>query len=230
MGWHIFFAFRRPINLKMKKLIIGVVAVFIYSCETTSTVITGSWKSPKQNKNYHTILVAALTNHAVVKSTIENELAGAFNSNGIKTLKSIDEFPPNMSTSDSDRQALMDKMKTIGTDAILTVSLLKKETESRYVPGNIAYDPYTGYGYNRRFWGYYSYWYPNLYEQGYYSNDHTYYMETNLYDASTEELIWSGQSETYNPIDMPTFAKEFADLIVDKMKKDGVLSTGLSSR
>jgi hypothetical protein len=215
----------------MKKLIIGALVVFFSACETTSTVITGSWKSPKLNKSYHSILIAALTSHAVSKSTIENELAAAFNANGMRALKSIDEFPPNMTASDSDKQVMMNKLSTSGTDAILTVSLLRKETDSRYVPGSYSYDPYGNYGYYRRFWGYYSYWYPYVYEPGYYDTGRVYYMESNLYDTNTEELIWSAQSETYNPIDLPTFAQEFANLIIDKMKKDGVLlSTTSSSR
>jgi hypothetical protein len=214
----------------MKKLIIVlVVAAFAYSCETTNTIITGSWKNSKQNKSYHSILVAAITNHAVAKSTIEEELSAAFNANGMRAVKSIDEFPPTITASDSNRQTLMNKLTTSGTDAILTVSLLRKETDSRYVPGSFAYDPYSNFGYYRRFWGYYNYWYPQVYEPGYYTTERTYYMETNLYDAATEDLVWSAQSETYNPVDLPTFAQEFANLILDKMKKDGVITVNTSS-
>jgi len=54
-------------------------------------------------------------------------------------------------------------------------------------------------------------------------------METNLYDAASEELVWSAQSETYSPIDLPTFAQEFADIIISKMKKDGVIGGNTSS-
>ena len=213
----------------MKKIMIIFAAVLILGCETTSTVVTGSWKSPRPSKPYQSIVVAALTSHAVAKSTIEDELAAALKSNGISAKKSIDEFPPNMTVSDSGKEMLMSKLKTTGADAILTVSLLKKETDSRYVPGTNPYDPYGNFGYYRRFWGYYSYWYPSVNEAGYYTTDRTYYMETNLYDAATEELVWSAQSETYNPIDLPNFAGEYANVIIAKMQKDGVLLSNTSS-
>jgi len=212
----------------MKKLILLLVAITTFGCETTSTVITGSWKSPKQTKAYSNLLIAALTSHAIAKSTIETELAAAFAASGVKAVKSIDEFPPNLAVSDSDKQVLMGKMKSIGSDAVLTVSLLRKETESRYTPGSIAYDPYS-FGYYRQFWGYYSYWYPDVYEPGYYTTEQTYYMETNLYDAVTEDLVWSAQSETYNPADLSTFAVEFANTIISQLKADHVIATSSSS-
>jgi hypothetical protein len=196
----------------MKRLLsIAVLAVSLLACETPRTVVTGSWKAPKQNKSYHSIVVAALNNHAVTRSTIENEMASALSSSGIKAVKGIDEFPPNLNSSDTSRQALMNKLRGSGTDAILTVSIVNKETDTRYVPGT--------------FWGYYSYWHPFMYDPGYYTTDRQYYLETNLYDAATEDLVWSAQSITYDPLNLPAFAKEFAGITIAKMKQDGVLDS-----
>jgi hypothetical protein len=108
-------------------------------------------------------------------------------------------------------------------DAILTLSTVKQETQTRYVPGSSPYSP-LGYPYYNDFWGYYSYWYPRFYAPGYYVLDKIYYIEVNLYDTQTEKLVWSAQSKTYNPDDLPSFSREFSDVIADKLKNDGMIS------
>jgi len=54
-------------------------------------------------------------------------------------------------------------------------------------------------------------------------NQH-YYLETNLYDAKTEELIWSAQSQTYNPSNINSFLKGYLKSIKRKMIDDGLIA------
>ena len=63
-----------------------------------------------------------------------------------------------------------------------------------------------------------------MYSPGYYEDDKVYYIETNLYDADTEELLWSAQSETYNPTSLPDFASDFAEVVVARMEKENLLN------
>lgn len=208
----------------MKKNVFGILLIAVLlECCSPSTYITGSWKTPAPiTKPYTSILVAALTNNTIAKATLENDIAIEMGK-GITVLKSIDEFPPDISGSDSSKVTIMNKVKNKNTDGILTVSIINKETESRYVPGGSPYSP-LGYTFYDDFWGYYSYWYPSFYNYGYYVQSKVYFIETNLYDVKTEKLIWSAQSKTYNPETLHMFSKEFAKIIVTKMKADGVLT------
>ncbi len=209
-------------KLKIVYILSAITALF-QSCAPT-TVITGTWKSPAQpQKKQERILVAALTSNTIAKEIVENEMAMALG-NKINVLKSILEFPPDISNSDTDRVSIMNKVKDKNIDAILTISLLNKETESRYIPGRYPYEPLYLYGYYDNFWGYYSYWYPYMFNQGYYVQEKIYFIETNLYDVRTEKLIWSAQSKTYDPADLKKFSKEFAALIAAQLKKDGILN------
>ena len=79
-------------------------------------------------------------------------------------------------------------------------------------------------GYYGRFTGYYSYYNPVMYDPGYYATDKNYYLEINLYDAKTEELVWSAQSETTNPTSIETFSNSFSQLVVNQLIKDGLIS------
>jgi hypothetical protein len=144
---------------------------------------------------------------------------------GVKTLKGMEAIPPAfLDNKEFDKEVLLEKIRKTGAEGIITVTLFDKETETRYVPGSYGYTPLTRYRYYGRFSGYYTTWYPTVYTQGYYAQDKIYFMEINLYDATSEELLWSAQSETYNPSSLAQFSKEFAEMIVNKMREDGVFS------
>jgi hypothetical protein len=204
-----------------------IFAAFVLDGCSSSTFITASWKSPSQStQKYNRILAAALTRNTIAKSTVEDAMATALTANlNVSVVKSIDELPPDITNADTDKATIMNKVKDKNIDAILTISLIDKETESRYVPGGGLYDPIGGFGYYGNFRGYYNYWYPYAYTQGYYVEEKIYFIETNLYDALTEKLVWSAQSKTYDPSDLKTFSKDFATTIAMKMKTDGIFNT-----
>ena len=97
----------------------------------------------------------------------------------------------------------------------------KKEKEKHYVPARIYYSPYVMY--HRHFWGYYNTMYTRIYSPGYYVEDQRYFWESNLYDISNKELIYSVQTESYNPGSTKQLAHEYGELIVNDMIKNKVL-------
>lgn len=210
-------------EISVRTLVTFFLAAGFAAC-TSYTSLTGSWINSKTPvKSYHSIFVMAMSGHAVQKSMTEADFSAELNKCGIITYRSLDEFPPSLGKDSIDKTALSDLLKSKNVDAILTISLLRKETESRYVPGNNYYNPVM-FGYYTNLWGYYNYWYPNVYGQGYYVTDRVYYIETNLYNAATEELVWSAQSRTYNPVNLHKASREFAALMVRQMKADGVFN------
>lgn len=206
---------------RIVKLMI-VCAVMFFGCAPVAE-ITGSWKTSRPiTKEYNTLLVSVLNSDVIARSRVESDLALALGKYGVRGMKSIDEFPPNIKNDSLNKETIMLNLENNKVDGILTVALLKKETVSRYVPGNYPY-PVSRFGYYGNFWGYYSYWYPYAYSPGYYEKDDIYYFEVNLYDAKTEDLIWSAQSETYDPRDLYNFSKQFADVVTSRMKSDGII-------
>jgi hypothetical protein len=57
-----------------------------------------------------------------------------------------------------------------------------------------------------------------------------YYLETNLYDAKTEELIWAAQSETYDPSNINSFIKGYVKSTLERMQKDGLITDTIIER
>lgn len=211
----------------MNKVSLSIAALIMFmviSCGPSQRV-TSSWINPQltQKPAYKKIFIAALVQNPSYKATIEQDLAYAANAKGLQVIKSSEFFQPNFTSKDNampDKDVILAKVRQAGCDAIFTVALVDKKSETRYVPGTTSYSPYIGYG-GYGFGGYYGYAYPSMYSTpGYYTEDKTYFMEANLFDAASENMIWSAQSEAYDPTKMSTFSKEYTAILIEKMNAD----------
>lgn len=201
-----------------------VLAILLWAC-TPTTRITGTWKAPDAaSKNYNRLVVAALTDNIRARETVENDMQAQFRARGVEVTKSLDLFPPTASSKGGpDVDLLLDKLKTENYDGIITIALIDEQTETRYVPGTYGYAPITRFGWYGRFRGYYSYWYPTLYDPGYYTEEKIYFLETNLYDEDTENLVWSAQSRSYSPASLRNASAKLAELTVNRLAQDGLI-------
>jgi hypothetical protein len=208
----------------MMLVAIILLSTFLSAC-SSSTQILGSWKSPEIDaQNYQRIVVAALTDNVLARQEVENDLQAQLRLRGIESTRSIDLFPPSAASRlGPDVNLLLERIKENGHDAILTAALVDEQTETRYVPGYMGYHPMNRFMWYGSFRGYYNFWYPTLYDPGYYTEDKVYYLETNLYDTDTDRLVWSAQSKSYSPRSLSRAASKFAEITVQKMAEDNVL-------
>jgi len=201
------------------------LGLLIAACGT-STRITGSWKDPNikaSTGHSKSVLIAALTRNIEVRSKLETSIAEKASELLINAVKSSDVFTPDFFHDIPPREELLSRIRDTGVDAILTVSLIDKESNTRYVRGSARYAPFPAYPWYGGFYTYLNYWHPYMYDPGYYVTDKTYFLETNLYSAETEQLIWSAQSETVNPASIDAFAREYPEVLMQQMVKDGLL-------
>jgi hypothetical protein len=210
---------------KLPPLLAIVALAFIVNACASSTQLTGSWKNPEASgKTYHNIVVAALTENILARQEVEKDMQTQLQQRGIKSTRSIDIFPPMRGGEKGpDVNLLLEKMRGEDYDAVLTVALVDKETETRYVPGNVGYRPVTYFSWYGNFRGYYTHWYPILYEPGYYTEDKIYYLETNLYGVDNDALVWSAQSHSHSPSSMRKAAEKLAEITVNQLAKDNLI-------
>lgn len=209
----------------MKKILhglwaFGLLTIIAAGCGPAQKV-TSSWRNPNNdpNKRYSKVFVAALVSRSNVRVSLEDHMAAAVKSQGYQVVKSVDAFTPTFTqTSAPDKEAMISKIRELGCDLIFTVSLVDKQSETRYVPGNTMYAPYAGYGMGFR--GYYGYMYPYAWDPGYYTTDKTYFMEGHLFDAATETLIWSVQTESYNPENIDKFSAGLTQVMLERAQRD----------
>jgi len=215
-------------QIKLIPALLSIVLVLVLSSCAPSVKTTGSWvnKEKLRPEPYKSVFIVALTANMEAKTTLEVDLAAAAEARGMKAFKSIDNFGPVASLESLPvKDALMKKIKDLGCEAIFTEALVDKHSETRYVPGAASvsvYTPYNSYGYYGNFGNYYAYG-ATMYSPGYYTTDKTYFIESNLFDVKTEDLVMSIQSKAENPSGIEKASQEYMKTIVsevDKARKD----------
>ena len=79
------------------------------------------------------------------------------------------------------------------------------------------------YGFYGSYYGYYNYYYPAVYSPGYYTTKKVYYLESNFYDMASDKLIWSVQSETYEPTGLKSWFQGYSYMLINHLKKQGII-------
>ena len=207
----------------MKKLV-GITSIlFLLVAGCTTSKITSTWKAENTIfQNYNKILVLGLIRESdrTLQENMENHFVGDLRNLGYNLVSSLKEYGPK-GFDKLDEEAAIEKLRTSGVDAVITIVLLDKQKERKYIPGNLYYSPY-GYYYNR-FWGYYGTLNRRIYEPGYYVTDTKYFWESIFYDMNTRKLVYSVQTQSFDPANSESLGHEYGELIVKNMVKENVL-------
>jgi hypothetical protein len=195
--------------------------MFVTACTTTK--ITSSWKAANvQPKHYSKILVLGLIKDSdrSLQEKMEAHLVDDLKSKGYNAVGSLQEFGPKAFSNVTEAEALA-RLKQSNIDAVVTIVLLDKQKERNYVPGRMYYSPYVMY-YNR-FWPYYGTLNYRIYEPGYYVTDTRYFWESNVYEVSTQSLLYSVQTKSFDPANSESLGHEYGRLIIADIVKNNIL-------
>ena len=208
---------------QMSKWLILALPLALLAC--SSGKVTSSWKDPattQQLTKFKNILVVGMqANNRQLKEEMENYLVESLKSQGVKATASFDAFGPK-AFAKMDDDAVAKLLRKKGYDGIVTIALLDKQNEKSYNPGNVSYNP-VGLYYNR-FGRYYSTVYDRIYTPGYYSTSTDYFWETNIYDGKQDKLIYSVQSQSFDPTSITSMSKDYAKLIVEDLEKNNLIN------
>ena len=149
-----------------------------------------------------------------IRERMENHMVGDLRNMGYNAFSSYAVFGPNAFENLNEKQ-ITDKMRENGADGVLTIVLLNKEKEKYYVPERVVFSPY--FYYYNRFGRYYTTLYNRIESLGYYEVATKYFWESNLYDLPGKQLIYSVQTQSFDPSSSETLAHEYGRLIVENM-------------
>jgi hypothetical protein len=209
------------------KIIVILAAIFLFVASGCgpSSYITSSWKAENvQPKKYKKVVVLGLVRESDqgLRQKMELHLVGDLKNLGYNAVCSCDEYDPKAFENMSEDQAI-NKLRKSGVDAVLTIVLLNKTKERYYVPGRVQYSPY--YIYHDRFWGYSRTMYGRIYSEEYYTVDTKYFLESNFYDLEANQLLYSAQSQSFDPTSAESFGHEYGQMIVKNMVQKNILSS-----
>lgn len=217
----------------MKKFfVLGLFPLMMLALAACSTSkLTTSWKSDNAAQlRFKKVLVLGLLSNKnrAVKDKMESELVLDLKKFGQEAVAASQSFGPKAFNKLNETEAL-EKLANEGFDGVITVSLVNKD--STRVTGGGGWGP-GFYPYYGRFWGYYSFYSPWVYGPGLgygygypgYYNTTSYSFETNIYDiTSNNTLVYSAQSESFDPSSASNLAIDYARSIVKDLKKNNLL-------
>ena len=194
----------------MKHLILSVlIAGTLVSCGP-STEIVKSWQEPNaslQAAATNKTLVMAMVKDETSRRVIEDELVKRLGSSAVASYTVISDAM----LKEASGEKFSDKLKQDQYKYVLLMRLADVEKETSYVPGTTsAY--YGGYG---RYYGYGAGMYSS---PGYYTTDNTYFIECNLYDATSESILLSIQSKADNPPSIKKSSKIYTENLLNEIE------------
>jgi len=210
----------------MKKQILFFIAIaMVFAACKTPQKVTSTWvnKEALPKGPYNSIMVIVMAKDISAKFALEKQLADLFRSRGKKVVESGDVFPPSLAgNSKNSREVLKAAIARTGCDAVFTAAVLDVKTETSYQEASYL-SPVSMYDFYGNYGSYYAYRLDQVYEPGYYTEDKTYFLETNFYDLKDDLLLWSIQSTACNPNDLEKFFKEYSTVILTELKKQKLI-------
>jgi hypothetical protein len=211
----------------MRKYIVIFFALFALAVAGCSSGIkmTSSWKdNSNSTAHINKILVIGLFGEKsrALREQMENQMADNLKKLGYDAVTSYQEYGPKefVNISEDHAMRIVDSSYAGRYDGVIIVSIIDKRSSKSYVPGYYSPYPYYGYG-----WGYSPFYSPfATYQPGYYRTNNHYSFETNFYDISNKKIMYSGQSDVFNPSSPNTLAIDYSRIVLKDMRKKNVIS------
>ncbi len=193
--------------------LIGVAALFA-AC--TSAKPIAEWRDQAYTSGpFDNILIVGIADQVTARRAFENNFVDRLAEDQIKATAAFAVMPDNARPSEENIKAVI---KDIRFDAVLITHLVGVDEKKVYQPA--TYRPAT---YHNSFYGYYNHVGGYVYEPGYYRRHTNVRLETNLYDARSESLVWSMQSETIDPSSVQKLIDAKIRIVVKRLKVQRLL-------
>jgi hypothetical protein len=164
-----------------------IVAMLLAACATTQ--LNSVWKDPNYQARPTRIMVIGVARNPINRRLLEDEFVAQLKARGTEAIASYTVLPDRQQ---DDRDAIAAKVKEMGADTILITRMVSKKLVQTYVPPT----PYFPPPYYGSWPDYYGYGYRYIYTPGYIAEDEYAVIETNLYEAKSDKLVWAASSET----------------------------------
>ena len=200
-------------------MILGVLILAMMGCGP-STKLVQSWQEPAFNdKPLEKILVLGVFENDLNRRLYEDAVVTALEKENRVGITGYSLMP---NTSDYDeKEEIRAAVGKAGADAVMLATLVGVETEEKYMPPTVTYQPTMGF--SRGMYDYYAVSYDRVVDPGYTVTNTIVKLEITVFSVKTEQMIWAGATRSFNPKSEEKLVKETAELITQDMKKAGLL-------
>jgi len=200
--------------------IAGLMMVgLLSSCATTK--LTSTWMDPTaKDVKLATVMVIGVAKQDMRRRQYEDSFVAQLATRKVNAVASYKYLPdPAAITKETAAQVVIDQKVT----QVLVTRLVDVQTVQNYVPptSTVVGGGYPGYYGN--WYGYYGSSYQVVSSPGY-TYDTTYMtLESNIYDVSSEKLVWSGRTQTEMGSNLDGQIPEFIAVLMGGMTKSGLI-------
>ena len=167
---------------------------------------------------FRKILVIAVLENYLIRQEFEDEMERLLAKSNIEGVRSHMVLPPRNEMMEGE---LKQRIKEAGYDAVLVIRPKAFRKETQEVGAKSIYMPPTAY---QSLWPYWDMAFKQFSAKGSYLKENTIVnAEFNLYRTHDETLLWSGETDTIYSENFGKLAKEYANTLVQQLKKDKVI-------
>ncbi|MEN8140759.1 MAG: hypothetical protein ABFR97_05980 [Thermodesulfobacteriota bacterium] len=190
-----------------------LLALLLTGCSSTSLV--NSWHDDQYaGPALQRVMVIGVLEKDINRRFFETQFVDKIKEegrDGVASFRFLEDL-----TAIADRQQLDAAVQAAQVDSLLIVSVQGVEVKEEYRPGYISWEPSISAGY----WDYYHHAYTARYVPGRTLVNRTVQLESRVYAVGNgEDLVWAGNTESFNPSTAQRAVDELADLIISEMKK-----------
>jgi hypothetical protein len=183
----------------------------------TVTKIPIAWQNPAyQGGPFQKIFVIAVAENDARRRLFEDEFAGVLSDQGAIASPSYGALPDTRRLSE---EQVRGAIQGGSYDGVIVSRLLGVEKDTKYIPPRTYTVPRTYRGY----YGYYGTTWDVVHEPGYYETQTILRLETNLYDVESGDLVWSGQSETFDPNSVEDVIDSVTRAVARRLRDEGLI-------
>ena len=188
----------------------------VTSCATTSTKIKNVWRDSNYGGKIKKVLVIGVIKRPGIKRFFELEMAQQLEARGIEAIAGNLVLPHDKK---ADKALIVSRLKELNADGVVIASLISRKTVEQYIPGDVYYGRayYIPPAHYRGLHPYYSRSHGIVHSPGYTLSNEVVIVETNLFDAGSEKLVWSALSETFVEGDSDKLIRSFVEVMIDDM-------------
>lgn len=206
--------------MKSSLRILGVGLLTVTLATAASTKFVSIWRNPMAGPIDATAVKVAtfvVSSDDTMRWGPEETLAAELRRRGMDAIAGYTVLPGEMA---KDKEKAKEFLKKAGITGAVMMRVVgyEKETRSRTVTATT----YTQ-AYYPTFWGYWDYGWSTVYEFGSTKSSRRVAIETLIYSIEQDRLIWAGESETVDPKDVRTFAKQLVEAIGKEMRNAGLV-------
>jgi hypothetical protein len=181
-----------------------------------STKITRRWiLTGAPMPRFHKMLVAGIMENYVARQEFEDQVKKLLAIYGVEGVQSYLVLPPQNEMMEGE---LKQRIRESALDSVLVIRPRAVSNNSDEFVSNGSYVPPQGY---YTFW---SYWNMAYDPANFPKESVPIRVEFNLFSTSDDRLVWSGETDTIYPRSFDKMRKQYALVLVNRLRKDKIIS------